>query len=112
VRTENIYLIRAVAGDDPSPPEVGPDEEEQFFEFHSFTVSPIQTKCVLPELLTPLQLNWLNDYNARVRATLLAEYASAPAARWVAWDLGQEEVEAFLLRETEPVPAAAPAARL
>eukprot|EP01052_Picozoa_sp_SAG31_P047016 SAG31_NODE_9229_length_1311_cov_51.776587_1_plen_114_part_00 len=81
VRTENIYLVRETAREDPSPPEAVQDDHEMFYEFHSFTVAPIQTKCVLPELLTPLQREWLNEYNARVRETLLAEYETATVAR-------------------------------
>lgn len=113
-RTENIYLIREVVSNDPSPPEVAPAEEdtETFYEFHSFTVVPIQTKCVLPALLTPLQLEWLNTYNARVRKTLLEEYEATPAERWEAWGLTKEETVAFLLRETAPVAASMPHANL
>ena len=57
--------------------------------------------------LTAAQLAWLNDYNTRVRAELSAVYAGTLAWRWDEWKVTRDEAMAFLLKETEPVAAAA-----
>jgi hypothetical protein len=82
-----------------------------FLKFEPFTRSPIQTKIVVPELLTAEQLDWLNEYNTAVREALLPIYEAAPAERYAQWQVSKEQMIAFLMKETEPVKPK-PAARM
>ena len=56
IRTENVILVQPWKQ----------TEFNQFYEFETFTLVPIATSCVLPELLTAQQKEWLNNYNAKV----------------------------------------------
>ena len=60
VRHENIILCR----------ESGTSEFGDWLSFETLTCCHIDTSAVLPELLGPEALNWLNQYNARVYETL------------------------------------------
>ena len=60
VRHENIVLCR----------EAGTSEFGDWLEFETLTCCHIDTSAVLPELLGPEALGWLNRYNSRVYETL------------------------------------------
>ena len=60
VRHENIVLCR----------EAGVSEFGEWLDFETLTCCHFDTSAVLPELLGPEALEWLNDYNAWVYRTL------------------------------------------
>ena len=60
VRHENVVLCR----------ESGSSEFGDWLSFETLTCCHIDTSAVLPELLGPEALAWLNEYNARVYDTL------------------------------------------
>lgn len=49
----------------------GTTEFGEFLKFETLTLCPIDTRCVLAELLAPQEKAWLNDYHAQVRERLL-----------------------------------------
>lgn len=56
IRTENVIAVKEWKG----------TEFNKFYEFETFTLVPIATSCILPELLTGVEIEWLNSFNARV----------------------------------------------
>lgn len=54
----------------------------EFLCFETLTLCPIDTRCVLPELLTQQERAWLNDYHAHVRERLLP-LVDGPARQWL-----------------------------
>jgi Xaa-Pro aminopeptidase len=60
VRIENLVFNR----------EVGRSEFGDFLEFETLTLCPIDTRCLLPELLSEGELGWLNGYHQQVRERL------------------------------------------
>lgn len=60
VRIENLVFNR----------EVGRSEFGDFLEFETLTLCPIDTRCLLPELLNEGELDWLNGYHQQVRERL------------------------------------------
>lgn len=72
IRHENIVLCR----------EAGTSEFGDWLDFETLTCCHIDTSAVLPELLGPEALAWLNAYNARVYATL-APLLPASTAEWL-----------------------------
>lgn len=56
IRTENVIAVK----------EWKETEFNKFYEFETFTLVPIATSCILPELLTGVEIEWLNSFNARV----------------------------------------------
>ena len=72
VRHENIVLCR----------EAGTSQFGEWLEFETLTCCHIDTSAVVPELLGPEALAWLNAYNARVYATL-APYLPSDVASWL-----------------------------
>ncbi len=79
VRHENIVLCR----------EAGVSEFGDWLDFETLTCCHFDTSAVLPELLGPEALEWLNDYNSWVYRTL------AP--------LLPDDVAAWLLDKTQPI---------
>ena len=79
VRHENIILCR----------EAGMSEFGDWLDFETLTCCHFDTSAVMPELLGPEALEWLNDYNSWVYRTL------AP--------LLPDDVAAWLLDKTMPV---------
>ena len=61
----------------------------QFLRFETLTLCPIDTRCIVRELLTASDIEWLNTYHARVRQTLLPLVDGA-AREW-------------LVQRTEPI---------
>ena len=72
IRHENIVLCR------PS----GESGFGKWLDFETLTVCHIDTSAVLPELLGPEALRWLNDYNAYVYRTL-APMLEEEVAMWL-----------------------------
>ncbi len=60
VRIENLVVSR----------EVGRSEFGEFLAFETLTLCPIDTRCLLPELLSQEEVKWLNGYHAEVRERL------------------------------------------
>lgn len=60
VRHENVVLCR----------EAGSNEFGEWLDFETLTCCHIDTSAVVPELLGPEALGWLNDYNDHVYRTL------------------------------------------
>ena len=72
VRHENIVLCK----------EAGESEFGRWLEFETLTICHIDTSAVLPELLGPEALAWLNEYNKRVYETL-SEHLAPEIAQWL-----------------------------
>lgn len=60
VRIENLAMNR----------EAGSSEFGEFLKFETLTLCPIDTRCLLPALLTEEEKRWFNDYHAQVRERL------------------------------------------
>lgn len=76
IRIENLVAVRM----DPSP-EGG--DLRDWLAFETLTLAPIDTRLVMPEMLTSDERSWLNTYHERV-ATLLSPLLDAPARDWLA----------------------------
>ncbi|MFW8565738.1 aminopeptidase P family protein [Orrella sp. 11846] len=72
VRIENLLHCQA-AGD---------SEFGSFVEFETLTLCPIDTRCLLPELMRPDEIEWLNAYHAEVRGQL-ESLVSDDALEWL-----------------------------
>lgn len=72
VRIENLVLNRAA----------GATEFGEFLDFETLTLCPIDTRCVLPELLDAAERAWLNAYHATVRERV-APLVSGEALAWL-----------------------------
>jgi Xaa-Pro aminopeptidase len=79
IRTENIMICKI-----KEETEFG-----EFCEFETVTMCPIDRKLINPGLLSAPQLEWLNDYHAKVYASL------AP--------LLEEHVSSWLEQQTQPI---------
>lgn len=79
IRHENLLLCR----------EAGSSEFGEWLDFETLTCCHIDTSAVLPDLLGPEALGWLNEYNSHVYRTL------AP--------LLPDDVAAWLLEKTSPL---------
>jgi Xaa-Pro aminopeptidase len=75
IRIENLVLVVA------APPVAGGEKELNAFE--TLTLAPIDRRLVEPSLLTNDERRWLDDYHARVDATL-APLVDAETRTWVA----------------------------
>ncbi|MFJ5240199.1 aminopeptidase P family protein [Pseudomonas neuropathica] len=60
VRIENLAMNR----------EAGSSEFGEFLRFETLTLCPIDTRCLLPALLTEEEKQWFNAYHAQVRERL------------------------------------------
>lgn len=72
IRHENMLLCR----------EAGTSDFGEWLEFETLTCCHIDTSAVVPELLGPEALGWLNEYNARVYRTL-APLLPSDLASWL-----------------------------
>ncbi|MDD2061187.1 aminopeptidase P family protein [Pseudomonas sp. GD03860] len=72
VRIENLVFNR----------ELGRSEFGDFLEFETLTLCPIDTRCLLPELLSEQERSWLNDYHQQVRERL-APLLDGSALQWL-----------------------------
>ncbi|MNS38361.1 Aminopeptidase [compost metagenome] len=60
VRIENLAMNR----------EAGSSEFGEFLKFETLTLCPIDTRCLLPALLTEEEKQWFNSYHTEVRERL------------------------------------------
>ncbi|HEV2955592.1 MAG TPA: aminopeptidase P family protein [Xanthobacteraceae bacterium] len=74
IRIENLVLVVA------APPVAGGEKELNAFE--TLTLAPIDRRLVEPALLTNDERGWLDDYHARVAATL-APLVDADTRAWL-----------------------------
>jgi Xaa-Pro aminopeptidase len=81
IRIENLVVVRPCSALD--------NPERAMLEFETITMAPIDRTLVDVELLTTVQLDWLNAYHQEVRAKLE--------------NLLDGEELAFLMRATEPL---------
>ncbi|MEE1903960.1 aminopeptidase P family protein [Pseudomonas inefficax] len=72
VRIENLVVNR----------EAGKSAFGDFLNFETLTLCPIDTRCLVPELLAREELDWLNGYHARVRERL-APLLKGDALAWL-----------------------------
>ncbi|AJA15265.1 peptidase M24 [Pseudomonas putida S12] len=72
VRIENLVVNR----------EAGKSAFGDFLQFETLTLCPIDTRCLLPELLTKEEVEWLNGYHACVRERL-APLLQGDALAWL-----------------------------
>lgn len=72
IRHENVVLCR----------EAGESEFGRWLEFETLTCCHIDTSAVIPELLSPETMRWLNAYNDRVFRTL-APFLSPEETSWL-----------------------------
>jgi Xaa-Pro aminopeptidase len=72
VRIENLVVNR----------EAGSSEFGDFLEFETLTLCPIDTRCLLPELLGREDTAWLNRYHWNVRERL-SPLLSGDALQWL-----------------------------
>lgn len=72
VRIENLVVNR----------EAGKSAFGDFLNFETLTLCPIDTRCLLPELLAREELDWLNGYHATVRERL-APLLKGDALAWL-----------------------------
>ena len=74
IRTENVILVQPWKK----------TEFNQFYEFETFTLVPIATSCVLPQLLTAQEIEWLNNYNAKVFEKISPLLGDEAQKQWLA----------------------------
>jgi Xaa-Pro aminopeptidase len=72
VRIENLVFNR----------EAGRSEFGDFLEFETLTLCPIDTRCLLPELLSEEERSWLNGYHQQV-CERLAPLLDGEALQWL-----------------------------
>lgn len=72
VRIENLVVNR----------EAGSSAFGDFLQFETLTLCPIDTRCLLPGLLTKEEVEWLNGYHASVRERL-APLLQGDALAWL-----------------------------
>lgn len=72
VRIENLLLNV----------DAGSSEFGDFLRFETLTLCPIDTRCIVPALLTPAELAWLNAYHAEVLARV-SPLVSGDALAWL-----------------------------
>ncbi|HDS1710200.1 aminopeptidase P family protein [Pseudomonas alloputida] len=72
VRIENLVVNR----------EAGRSAFGDFLQFETLTLCPIDTRCLLPGLLTKEEVEWLNGYHASVRERL-APLLQGDALAWL-----------------------------
>lgn len=72
MRIENLVLNR----------EAGKTEFGEFLKFETLTLCPIDTRCLVPSLLTTEERQWFNDYHVEVRHRL-SPLLSGAALEWL-----------------------------
>jgi Xaa-Pro aminopeptidase len=74
IRLENLLLVQPAALEGTAKP---------FLRFETLTLAPFDRRLILPSMLEPWELAWLNGYHARVLETVGPKLE--PAARaWLA----------------------------
>src|SRR5262249_3211518 len=62
IRIENLLLV--------TEPEKVAGGERELMAFETLPLVPIDRRLIVPDLLTPAELDWLNAYHARVREAI------------------------------------------
>jgi Xaa-Pro aminopeptidase len=75
IRIENLVAVREA--------EAPPGAERKLLDFETLTLAPIDRNLVDVALLSERERGWLNDYHARVRATL-TPLVDGETAAWLA----------------------------
>lgn len=65
IRIENLCLV--------TEPRVPPGGERPSLSFETLTLAPIDTRLVMPSLLSPAETAWLDTYHARVQGALVGD---------------------------------------
>lgn len=73
IRTENVVMVKPWKE----------TEFNSFNEFETLTLVPIVTSCILPQLLTKEEIQWLDDYNATVCAKITPLLNDAGEKEWL-----------------------------
>src|SRR5574344_11328 len=73
IRTENVILVK----------NWKKNNMNEFYEFETMTLVPIATSCIIKELLTKEENDWVENYNKNLR-TSLAPYLSPEENDWLA----------------------------
>lgn len=84
IRHENCVLVRGLTPETDCP-EATPCRREEmgdFYRLETLTLCHIDTRAVLPSLLTDEEREWLNSYNRRVYETL-APHLAPEEAEWL-----------------------------
>ncbi len=72
IRTENVILVN----------NWRKNNMNEFYQFETMTLVPIATSCVIKELLTKEESEWIENYNNTLRTTL-APYLSPEENEWL-----------------------------
>lgn len=72
IRTENVILVN----------NWRKNNMNEFYQFETMTLVPIATSCVIKELLTKEESEWIENYNNTLR-TKLAPYLSPEENEWL-----------------------------
>jgi Xaa-Pro aminopeptidase len=75
IRLETLVLVT------PKAPIEGGSREMMGFE--TMTLVPFDRRLVIPDMLTPEERAWLNDYHAQVRREIGPLLADAPDVAWL-----------------------------
>ena len=75
IRIENLVAV--------CPAEVGPPGGKAFYRFETITLAPIDLNLIDGRLLSRSEVEWLNQYHARVRETL-SPLVDAETRAWLA----------------------------
>lgn len=73
IRTENVIAVK----------EWQKSEFNNFYEFETLTLVPICTSCIDKSLLTTKEIEWLNNYNAKVYREV-SQLVEPKVAEWLA----------------------------
>ena len=74
IRTENVIGVKFWKE----------TEFNKFYEFETFTMVPIATSCILPGILTKVEIEWLNGFNAKVYSAIAPLLDSDQERAWLA----------------------------
>ncbi len=76
IRLENLLLVQHADF---------PEAKRKFLRFETLTLAPFDAALIDTALLIPAALHWLNDYHAKVLATLAPHLQAAEDAATLAW---------------------------
>ncbi len=78
IRIENLMVSKAIETETAS--------EKDWLIFETLTLCPMDCRLIIPELLDPTQIQWLNAYHQKVRTQLLPALTApndAPVREWL-----------------------------
>ncbi|MBM09695.1 MAG: X-Pro aminopeptidase [Magnetovibrio sp.] len=73
IRIENLVMVKEATGD---------AGVAGFMEFETLTLAPIDRSLIIPNLLTPIEIAWLNEYHLALR-NQLSGLLDASVAAWL-----------------------------